>query len=196
MKAIIMDVDQVLLDYSGRLREYVNSQYGKSIRGLPDKWDLTGWLELSSQAEANQIMDDFSRSFEFGTLDAFPGADVVLHQFLREGYALICLTACGTEDITVALRRANLFHRFGDIFEEVNFVDRTDSKREVLSRICSEYDVKAFFDDKPENIMDAIGLDINHLVLMKSPHNREFRGLNPEDIDTAFSWYDCKQILG
>lgn len=194
-KAIVTDVDQVLLDYYSRLREYVNSKYGRLIEGLPEDWDLTSWLQCADKLEMLEILTEFSTLKEFGTLDAFPGADVVLHELIREGYSIICLTACGTRDITKALREVNLFHRFGDIFEEIHFVGFDDGKVDTVRSIQERYDVVAFIDDKPQNIMDIyFELDMDNIILMKSPHNREWRQTGYK-ILSAFSWYECKQII-
>lgn len=194
-EAIVMDVDQVLLDYYSRLREYVNTKYNLSIEGLPVNWGLTEWLGVT-ESEAYDLIEEFSQTFEFGTLDAFPGADVILHKLLQEGYYLICVTAAGSADITQALRRANLFHRFGDIFEEIHFTELTGSKVDALNDINSRYDVVAFVDDKPANIIDALEhTDIGNVILMKAPHNREFRKKEGNLFDQAFTWYDCKRLI-
>lgn len=195
-EAIVMDVDQVLLDYASRLREYVNIRDGKHITGHSESWDLTEWLQLDSREEMMSTITEFATSYEFGTLDAFPGADVILHSLMREGYALIALTACGTSDITTALRRVNMFHRFGDIFDEIHFVEFTDSKVKKLNDISSRYDIVAFVDDKPENIQDALyGSDVEKTILMKAPHNRKFREQPTTDVDFAFGWYECKHLI-
>lgn len=195
-EAIVMDVDQVLLDYYSRLREFANKTYGKNIVGLPEDWDMTPWLQCETKEEMIELMTEFSESWEFGTLDAFPGADVVLHELLREGYALICLTACGSHEVTAALRKANLFHRFGDIFEEIHFVELTEGKAEKLLAIGDKYDIIAFIDDKAENIEDAFWrADINNCILMKAPHNREWREGTALNIDHAFGWYECKRLI-
>lgn len=195
-EAIVMDVDQVLLDYYSRLREYVNKKYGRRIEGLPDNWDMTEWLQCRDKGEMLDLIVEFSQSYEFGTLDAFPGADVVLHELLREGYTLVCLTACGHYDVTKALRKANLFHRFGDIFEEIHFVGFTESKSESMTKIEDEYDVIAFVDDKPDNIEDIFLINgIDNCILMKAPHNRDWRQGNTLDVDYAFGWYECKQLI-
>lgn len=193
---IVMDVDQVLLDYYSRLREYVNNKFSRRVDGLPEDWSMRTWLEFDTNEEVYAIIDEFSKSYEFGTLDAFPGADVVLHDLVKNGYKLICLTACGTSDMTVNLRKVNLFHRFGDIFEEIHFVNFTDSKADTLANIKSRYKIEAFIDDKPENIDDAyFAVGIENLILMKAPHNRAFRKSTNLAIKSAFSWYECKNII-
>lgn len=195
-EAVVMDVDQVLLDYYARLREWVNKRYKKRVVGLPVEWDMTTWLQFDNKECTIAAIIEFSKSYEFGTLDAFPGADVVLHELLREGYSLIGLTACGSHPVTEALRRANLFHRFGDIFEEIHFVEMTDSKIDKMAHIQERYDVIAFIDDKPSNIEDIFfGADVDHCILMKAPHNRDWRQGNVLEIDHAFSWYECKQLI-
>lgn len=194
-EAIVMDVDQVLLDYYSRLREYVNKKYGKQIIGLPAEWHMSSWLEIEDE-DVLPLIEEFSRTFEFGTLDAFPGADVVLHELLREGYSLVGLTACGSHEVTQALRKANLFHRFGDIFEEIHFVELTEGKSEKMKLIEDKYDVIAFVDDKPANIEDVFfGNEIDHCILMKAPHNRQWRQDSDLEVDYAFGWYECKQLI-
>lgn len=195
-KAIVMDVDQVLLDYASRLREYINVRDNKHISGHSENWNLTEWLKMDSYEDMISSITEFSTSFEFGTLDAFPGADVVLHSLVKEGYALIALTACGSDYITSALRKVNLYHRFGDIFDEIHFVEFHDSKVDKLNDIASRYDIKAFVDDKPENILDALyGAGIKKNILMKAPHNRSFRENDKSNIYHAFGWYECKNFI-
>ena len=194
MEAVVMDVDQVLLDYYARLREWVNTKYNLGMEGLPDYWDMSEWMGVSKD-EAMDLMWEFSTSYEFGTLDSFPGADVVLHSLMRDGYKLICVTACGKDAITVALRKANLFHRFGDIFTEVHFVEFTESKVDTMLDIASRYDIVAFIDDKPQNIEEVYDSGCaGKVVLMKAPHNREWRKVNNLAY-TAFSWYECRQYI-
>lgn len=195
-EAIVMDVDQVLLDHLSRFREFVNKKYNLGVEGLPLMWNATEWLNVTSTQDMIDLFTEFSQSYEFGTLDSFPGADVVLHELLREGYSLICVTACGSDPITEALRRANLFHRFGDIFTEIHFTELTGSKSEALKGVQDRYDIIAFVDDKPENIHDAIcEVGIENCVLMKAPHNRDYRVDPPYPIALAYSWYDCKKLI-
>ena len=155
-KVIVTDIDQALLDYMGRLREFVNKRDGKSIKGHSDDWDMTCWLQLDSYQDSIDTIHEFAKSFEFGTLTAFPDAGDSLITLIREGYYIICLTACGDDPITVALRKANLRLRFGDIFEGVYFVDYGESKANTLMQISEDYDIEAFIDDKPCNVFSDI----------------------------------------
>jgi len=195
-EAIVLDVDQVLLDHLTRLREWVNENYDKQIVGLPDKWDASDWLQVDSYDEMKDLFREFSQDFEFGTLEAMPGAKLMLDEFLREGYSLICLTACGCSEITEALRKANRMHCFGNIFDEIHFVDIDDSKVEKMLDIQDQYDVVAFIDDKPENIEDVLfGTDVQNCILMDALHNREWQKNTTLDIKCAPDWYACKHLI-
>ena len=197
-EAAVMDVDQVLLDYASGLREFVNRRDGKAIQGHSLTWDVTEWLQLASSEEAQATINEFARTYEFNPLDAMPGADKVLHSLMREGYSLIALTACGTDPVIQNLRVGNLIHRFGEIFSEIHFVEYTDSKADKLLDIAERYDIVAFIDDKPENLEDALQYtDIENCILMKAPHNRNWRNSsnNAKYVDFAFSWYDCQQLI-
>lgn len=196
-KAIVMDVDQVLLDHTGRLREYFNQRFDKHITGQPGFWDDFNWLGVGSHPEFLDVIREFSEDYQFGTLDALPGADVVLHSLRNDDFKLVAVTACGTSELTKSLRLVNLFHRFGDIFDEVHFVEFNATKLSIFKDIQTRYEVEAFIDDKPENVQDILyGSDIPKVILMKAPHNRAFRETNTLDaIHYAYSWYDCKNLI-
>lgn len=182
-KVIIADVDQVLLDFTSRMRDFVYEKHGHVVKGQSLEWDLRAWLQVDDVPE---LLREFFSSYYFGTLDPMPGAKICLDRFRNMGYKIVCLTSCGTSDVTQALRLANLFNHFGDIFHEVHFVEMDESKFADLSMLNDRYDVQMFIDDKPENIDAAVEAGISRPVLMKAPHNREER----DSYDSVYGWYE------
>ena len=120
-KAIVIDVDDTILDFGSRVREFYNHDYGKRITGLSEKWGLDEWLNIDKEL-ASAVLADFMDNWQFGVLDPLPGAKRVLTRIAQQGYDIFVVTACGTDPQVMALRKANLYHCFGNIFEEVVFV--------------------------------------------------------------------------
>lgn len=189
-KAIIVDIDDCILEYSSRLREYVNEKYGKSIIGLSTEWDVNEWLRLG-EVDSLSMINQFGDSWCFGTLDPMPGAVKVLNEFARKGVAIFGVTACGDSDLRKKLRMANIYNVFGPIFEEISFVPLVGDKTQSVHNICKSYDVIAFVDDRMKNldIVDNSGII---QILFKQPHNKKHRDL--VDFD-AFCWHSIKQFL-
>lgn len=185
--AVVADTDGVSLDYVTGLREFYNAKYGKQIRGQNPLWEMSTWLETSPE-EAFKVMIEFAQHWRFSCLDAMPGAETVLHQLVRDDIKIINVTACGTDERTVNSRKANLWHRFGDIFEATHFVGLNESKTDILKDIDSKYNILAFLDDKPANLYDAHEIGILNTILMRQVHNKPYRDQFPH----TYSWWDVK----
>ncbi len=186
---IVMDVDQVLLDYVNRILEYAMDA-GVQVEGFPMSWDLSANMSINSE-QARKMVAAFSATKAFGTLDALPGADVILTRLYKEGFKLIFVTACGDAENVRVLRDVNMFHRFGDIFTEHHYVPVGGSKEEILEDLNERYNVVAFIDDNPIHLDEASSAGIPNKILMKAPHNRDYR----DDYPSAHTWYDVYALL-
>lgn len=188
--AILVDIDDCTLEYSSRLREYVNDKHNKHIVGLSQEWDVQKWLDLGDE-EGLSLINEFADSWAFGTLDPMPGAVKVLNELARSGIKILAVSSCGNNDIRSKLRFANLYNVFGPIFEEITLVGLGESKEAHIQRIYENYNVLAFVDDRLSNLLHAKKLGIP-CVLFKQPHNRADRNIVDYD---AFCWYSVKQFL-
>lgn len=172
-EAFIFDADDTIFDFAGSIREHARNEYNLDVVGKPDKWKIWPWLGIEESESANFI-EDFSVSWRFGCMEPQPGAARVLQSLHSQGIKLIILTACGTDKTTVELRKANLYNCFGNIFEEILFVDRNDTKFNVLKKLKKKYDILGFADDKFANIEDSLELKIPSFLYCQ-PHNERFR---------------------
>ncbi|MFT5880384.1 MAG: 5'(3')-deoxyribonucleotidase [Moritella sp.] len=190
MKAIVIDIDDTVLDFGSRLREFVNHQYDKKVIGKPKEWDLCEWLGVKEGQDV-EILTEFASSWQFGALDALPGASRILTKLTQEGYDIFCITACSREPQVEALRRANMYHCFGNIFQEIFFVGFGESKDKYLKQIQQTHEIHAFVDDKFANLEDAHNAGIDRCIMIKQPHNRNFR----ERVTCAHDWYEISYII-
>jgi len=190
MKAIVIDIDDTVLDFGSRLREFVNHQYDKKVIGKPQAWDLCEWLGIK-EGQDIEILAEFAASWQFGALDPLPGASRVLTKLAQEGYDIFCITACSREPQVEALRRANMYHCFGNIFQEIFFVEFGESKDKYLKQIALTHDIHAFVDDKYANLEDAEKAGIERCIMIKQPHNKDFR----DRVTCAHDWYEISHII-
>ncbi|WP_425338894.1 5' nucleotidase, NT5C type [Moritella marina] len=190
MKAIVIDIDDTVLDFGSRLREFVNHQYDKQVTGKPLAWDLCEWLGIKEGQDV-KILKEFASSWQFGALDALPGASRILTKLAQEGYEIFCITACSRDAQVEALRRANMYHCFGNIFKEIFFVEFGESKATYLNKIQETHEIHAFVDDKYDNLVDAKNAGIDNCIMIKQPHNKVFREL----VTCAHDWYEISHII-
>lgn len=181
-KAIILDVDEPLLQYSTGLSNYVKDYYDLDFPTDPYSYDITtliddAWKDKSVDNEkpsATDILTAFNdKSYQFGLLEPTDGAVeyiTKLYQNYSTELSIIVLTKCGTGTSTQNLRKVNLINAFGNIFTEINIIDRYQSKRRELYRISQLYDVLLFVDDYIGNVKEGIRLNIP-TVAFKCNHN-------------------------
>lgn len=191
-KAIVVDADDTILDFGSRVREFYNHHHGKQVIGKSLTWGLCDWLDIE-EGKDREVLEAFMGSWQCGALDPLPGTTRVLPKLLQQGYDIFVVTACGQDPQVHALRKANLYHVFGDIFEQIMFVDFEGSKVDCLDKISETHDIHAFVDDKYQNIKEAQDAGYYEAcVMIKQPHNRQYR---EEDVLCAHDWYEISTML-
>lgn len=192
----LCDVDEVMLDHIGGLREFVKKHYDIHPVGSPTSYDLTEWLGRS-RTEVQEIMKHFNeRSYEFGLLKALDPDAVEYMRLLQKNYPDVkwaAVTKSGTGGHGEVLRRVNLENVYPGIFDEVHIVEMYESKKAVLYKLKQRYDVQFLVDDHIDNINAAQALGIPGIML-KASHNVRF-----EDADNDFTyvpnWYQLQRTM-
>lgn len=199
--ALIIDVDDLLLDYTGGLGEFAKANYGKTIVGRPDDYNLCSWLN-ATQDEVEVIINHFNyNSFEFGELRPVDGFVVNRIQTLRAKYPkmkFIVVTKCGSEGAGGVVRNLNLRAVFGkNVFDEVIIISPFESKLPVYTQLSTKYNVVSVLDDHLGNIKQAQMLCLNTIVLRRS-HNDALEKPRYTYVDDWFDMYEVleKQIAG
>jgi hypothetical protein len=187
MTTILLDCDDVLLDWIEGFRAYASVRLQRFVEGQPDSWQMGSWLG-TTDAVAFELIEEFNASPGFGQLGPVEGAvDVVTkwHQLLGplSDVRLHVVTSCSSDPKTVSVRRANLERVFGkDVFDSVHCLDLGQSKVKVLQ---SWSPGTIWIEDNYKNAL--MGADVGHLTFIrKRPHNKEYQELH----DARLTWFE------
>lgn len=160
---IIYDCDDVLLDWCGGFKNWVNRVHGLNVTGEPETWDLSEWIGTD---DARQLIIDFNSSPDFNWLKPCPGARETV-----KGKTCV-LTSCSTDPKIQTARRFNLKMVFGnDAFQDIFCLDLGQSKLAHLQALHTLYGPCTWIED---NVSHAkAGLAAGHRsVVIRRPHNR------------------------
>lgn len=187
MTHIILDCDDVLLDWIGGFRQYAATRLQHSVVGEPQSWHMGEWLGTSDEV-AFELVEEFNASVHFGRLSPVEGATEVVKrwdQLLKglNGTRLHVLTSCSSDEKTVAMRRKNLELVFGEgVFDSIHCLDLGQSKRKVLQAWAPG---AIWIEDNYKNAV--MGAEVGHLTyIRRRPHNAEYQELH----DPRLSWFD------
>lgn len=192
----LCDVDEVMLDHIGGLRLFVQKHYDIHPVGTPTSYDLTEWLGRE-QSEVLEILKHFNqRSYEFGLLKPLDPDALSYMQNLRKNFPDMkwgAVTKSGTFGHGEVLRKVNLENAFPGIFDEVHIVEMYESKKAVLHKLKSRYDVKFLVDDHIDNIRAAQAVGIPGIML-KASHNVRFENMD-NDFTYVPNWYQLQRTM-
>jgi hypothetical protein len=164
---LLLDVDGVLLDWVHGLTQFIQLHVPDvQINLAPPEPGvyLHDHLGIRS-AKLERIIDQFHVHDAFGELNALPGTIQALN-ILAPFCDISCITACGTHARTQELRRKNLLHHFGDIFDHIHCTDTFDEKDAYLSQYVPGF----WVEDHASNAL--LGLTHAHTCfLMETPFN-------------------------
>lgn len=177
---ILVDCDDVLLDWMEGFRVFCSHVLGREVLGRPENWDMSGWIGTTAE-ECRRLVLDFNHGApEFGVLPPTNHAEHVLPKLAEAGHRFVVITSCSSHAKTVSLRKSNLKNVFGDVFEAVHCLDLGVSKADLLAA----YDATYWIEDNYKNA--KVGVDAGHkAIVVRRPHNAEFE---PADRDCL--WVD------
>lgn len=177
-KALLIDTDDVLLDYAQGVTKFAKSQYGLDPVSEVISYDLEKSFNISSVMVEHLLNHFNTNSYKFGLIPVIDSYVKIAMIQLRRNYPdvdLIVVTKCGTLSLTVALRKVNLANEFGDgTFDDIYFLEPSESKFQVFEKLKKRYDIVAVVDDYIGNIKDAQRLNLNTIVYERN-HNVHFK---------------------
>lgn len=189
MMTILLDCDDVLLDWVSGFRKFASRALAREIEGEPTSWSMAEWIGGSDNL-VGQLIAEFNRSEAFGELEPVPGAQLVVQQMHEDpDTRLHVITSCSTDPVTVARRRANLERHFGvHTFDSVHCLDLGESKKKLLQAWRPG---ALWIDDNYKNAV--LGADVGHRVMIRTrPHNQVHRA----NSDPRLFWFDHWSQLG
>ncbi len=108
---VILDCDDVLLDWLGGFTAWLRDIGFKVPEHGPASWSLAEWLNVSDSS-AVHLFERFNASDEFGQLQPCPWSVTSLDQIKSAGGTMTVLTSCSSDPTIVKRRRDNLLRYF------------------------------------------------------------------------------------
>lgn len=195
---ILTDIDDCCLDWISGFRMYASRVLNRTIAESPSDWSMQSWLgfqgQPDAQAKVDSMVEDFNHgSWEFGCLPPVNKAEKFL-PLLAKDFNIIAITCCSVDPATVALRKANLYHVFGPIFQEVICQPLGTKKIDNLSKF-RDRKVVAWVEDKAEAAVHGAQLGYPSF-LVEQEHNKKFRAENPYGpVNHVRDWSDISGYI-
>jgi len=186
-KNLLVDVDSVLLRWRDGFKLYMEHQ-GHEWLDIDDDYDMSQHFNLTYDEVYECILKFNNGHWEFGVLEPVDGAvDAIKRLTYTLGYRLIVITACSTHPQAKALRQANLYNVFGDVFDAVHCVDISESKETHLA----DYDPTFWIEDNFKNCVD--GIKYGHkCLLLNYPWNQNEKNT---DIIRCADWGEVLDFI-
>jgi FMN phosphatase YigB (HAD superfamily) len=153
-KLLLTDIDGVVLDWLGSFKHYLTD------RGIEQNdQTLDGLIE--------QHVETFQQSsYYFGCLKTCKKSEMYLKKIHDLNYKIVAITACGTSDVIKSFRQNNLYQHFGDLFDDILFVNVHDSKQPLLQ----SFDSAVWVEDNYTHYVSGVFCGHNSF-LIQHPYN-------------------------
>lgn len=179
---IILDCDDVLLDWVKRFRYFCVTERGLNpAEAGPSSWRMTEWLGVSDD-EALNLIKDFNASHHFAFLEPVVGARHAIARLARN-HSLHVLTACSTDPKIVERREKNLKVAFYNVFSSIRCLDLGQSKDSELRGFPPSIWIE-------DNYKHAVaGVNAGHRTfLRRRPHNLSLEATSIPEITWFTKW--------
>lgn len=187
-RVVLCDVDGVLLDWTSRLPYFLKQ------KGLPiekaiflharDEYFSLAEIADVSEEEGAALNKEYSHSKFMRYLQPYRDACLWVN-LLKQKYDFVAVTAIGTEENVLEMRRENLEFWFPGAFSEVIGVNYGETKLNALVK----YDPTVFIDDSPKYIKE--GLLAGHTCIRMI---RDSRACQDPSL-TARNWAEVSNLL-
>lgn len=190
MKQLLIDCDEVLLDWIPVFQNFAENKLGRKFVGYPVQYTLSDWMGVSSEERIETILEFNNHHEDFAHLPAFKKSEIYLPLIKNLGYELVVITACSPHPQAQEKRNRNLQSVFGDIFADVIYVENSGAKNEVLKK----YEPTIFIEDNFDNA--KMGADIGHeSFVIRQPYNTMYESHNYDSITFVDDWCHIFKIL-
>jgi FMN phosphatase YigB (HAD superfamily) len=184
MGVILTDADEVILKWFPAFKSFIKS-YHNIDYPINDDRRLD---EVLGYDLAFKLIDEFNNTPKhFANLHAYEDALIYLPKLYNEGWKIVVITACGTDNKTYIMRKTNLEAVFGNIFEDILTVNYLDSKLIHLNKYMSTW----WIDDSFKHI--EAGLEAGHKCIhLARVHDKNIHHPNVKE---AKDWKNVYNII-
>ena len=171
MKKIITDCDGVLLDWAFAFDVWMREQGYFRLPNTDHFFNQSQRYGIDEQ-EALTKVHEFNQTGALGYIPAFKDSVEYVTRLAREGWRFDVVTMIGKDKYAHRLRKINLQHLFGDVFDEIYCAgDFRKPKKEILQSKYSGTNYM-WIEDRIDYAKDGqeVGLKT---YLMDWPYNRE-----------------------
>lgn len=188
---IILDCDDVLLDWIGGFWDFCEEKTGNDLdRRGPMNWCMASWIGVSPD-QAIKLVKEFNGSERFGELRPTAGSVETL-KALADSNELHVITSCSSAPAVVAMREHNLKKEFGDIFASITCLDLGTPKTAELEK----HDTSFWIEDNVRNAV--IGAEIGHETFVRRVQHNRHQEVNKDCLGkvTWFSdWSEIRDLI-
>jgi FMN phosphatase YigB (HAD superfamily) len=191
MKKILLDCDDVILNWINKFKDFAVNDCGFSpVTDLPETWELNRWLNCNKD-EAYAAVSYFNeKSPKFGSLEPYPGAVNAIEEFIEDGFRISIITSCSNDENCVSRRKENLKNVFGDVFEDIHCLPLGVKKSDYLKK----YENAFWVEDNYHNAV--MGLEHgHHSIVLRRSHNLGFEKVSHPDVVWKNTWNETKEHI-
>lgn len=181
MRNVLVDCDDVLLDWTEGFKQYLKFKHNIHVHGRPQNWDLSKWIKIDKQDAIRLVTDFNENSEEFGDLKPTKQSHSFLTNLHSEGYTFTVITSCSDNINCIDRRQRNLENVFGSLFDDIICLPLGVSKGVYLEK----FEPSFWVEDNYHNCL--IGHELGHHgIVVRQEHNRDFETVT----DTRLHWKD------
>lgn len=189
---ILTDVDDTLLIWLKGFEFFLEKEHDIKVSETPpDGWALGEWMGIPEDKVRPYIEEFNHDSWEFGCLPVLEHAKSQLSMLNQAyGYRFVAISSCSNHPLTVALRKANLFHIFGDVFEEVHCLPLAQHKSDYLKN----YEPTWWVEDRYVNAVE--GLECGHKpIMLRNSQNIKDEAGSDRAIRWVNDWRGVRDLI-
>lgn len=174
MKKIIVDCDGVLLDWCYAFDVWMREH------GYRLKPQFSGCFEQYkrygvSLQESFSLVNTFNQTGALGYLPAFKDSVEYVTRLAREGWRFEVITMIGKDKFAHRLRKKNLLHLFGDVFDYIYCAgSHTEPKKLILEERYKNTNY-IWVEDRVDYAQQGQEVGLN-TFMMDHPYNKEWTG--------------------
>ncbi len=186
-KIIATDCDGVLLLWEKHFDKWMATQ--GFTKFAKDHYSIDMNYHLG-QGQSEVLIKVFNESAWMKDLEPVEDSVEYIKKLSDLGYKFDVITSQTLDSRANQLRRENLQTHFGNVFNEITFLDQGADKIDVLKR----YKPGTFWiEDKPINAEDGAALDLKSLLL-DLPHNRSYN-TNETPVRRVKNWAEIYNVI-